>query len=57
MDLKTLEKKIAEYTAQISKTGNLSLLSKVKKAQEEANIAAEEARDLYKKFIKSKKHL
>lgn len=53
MDRKSLETKIAQYTAQIQKLGDLSLLSELMNAQEEAKAAAKKARDLYKKYIKS----
>lgn len=53
--MKSLEAKVAEYMIQIKKLGDLSLLSEAKKAQEDAKAAAEKARDLYKKYIKSSK--
>jgi hypothetical protein len=51
----SLDEKIATYTAQIQKIGDLSLLSKIKKAQDDSKAAAKKARILYEKFLDSKK--
>jgi hypothetical protein len=55
MNWKLLDEKIIRYAAQIQKISNFSLLAEVKKAQQEAKIAAEKAHSLYRKFIQSSK--
>lgn len=53
MDLKVLYAKIENYELQITKLGNLTLLSEAIEAQEKAVIATKEARLLYKKYRES----
>lgn len=53
--MKAIEQKAAEYERQIRKVGDLNLLAKARKAQEEAGLATKKARELYKEFVNSQK--